>query len=349
MFSSICPECGLEIPPQAKECVACNPLAASVDLMELEPRAPKPKAYVAKPEPLLLAAANDEAPKALMPPRKSEVPAPRAPRVPMPLALTGRTWNPAAKIAEAEAAVVATKLPPPISTVAKGPALAARQDYSSLAFSKLSPKAPSSKPKGGSPEAQLSMPGPALPYELTSLNAAGIAKMLVSVGPWMGGARPQSSNWFLSSLIAAGVAVTVLGGVFYAMPTLAGPTRAAAPPHAVTVEVPQPAKPVEPELPSDPLSKAIEVTGVRFVAGIPERRPELHYLVVNHSNVALAGVVVSVTLRASTDSSPVAQFSFRTPRMNAFESKEMVSAVEKVNSANLPDWRRVHADIHIVQ
>ncbi len=345
MFSSICPECGLEIPPQAKECVACNPLAASVDLMELGPRAPKLKTYATKPEPLLLTAVADS-PKALLPARaQSEIPAPRAPRVPMPLSLTGRSWTPAARMAEAEAAIVATKLPTPVAA-GRGPALAARQDYSHIALSKLNPKGGKAKPAGDPPEAHLTLPGPALPHELTSLNAAGLAKVLVSVGPWTGASAPRSSNWFLSSLIAAGVAATVLGGVFYAMPTMAGPTRAAAPPQTVA---PTSAKPAEPELPSDPLSKAIEVTGVRFVTGIPDRRPELHYLVVNHSNVALTGVVVNVTLRTETDTASVAQFSFRTPRINGYEAKEMVSPVERVNSANLPDWRRVKADIHIVQ
>jgi hypothetical protein len=58
---------------------------------------------------------------------------------------------------------------------------------------------------------------------------------------------------------------------------------------------------------------------------------------------------VNVTLRNASDSAPVSQFSFRTSRVNAFEAKEMVSPIERMNSANVPDWRKVKTDIHIVQ
>jgi hypothetical protein len=237
-----------------------------------------------------------------------------------------------------------------VSTLSRsGPSFAARQDFATVAISKLSPKAPKSKLAGSEPEAQVTLPGPALPYELTSVNAAGIAKMIVSAGPWVGTPVKQKSNWFVSTLVAAGVAITVLGGVFYAMPTMAGPTRAAAPPTSVETKAMEPAKPAEPELPSDPLSKAVEVAGVRFVTGVPGQRPEIHYLVVNHSNVGIAGVVVQVMMRNRTDDALVSQFSFRTPRLNAYESREMVSAIERMSSASTPDWRKLKAEVHIVQ
>lgn len=355
MFSSVCQECGAEIPPQAKECVACNPLAASVDLMDLGPREPKHKKSKAlKTEPLL--PADPTTAKALLPARAaSEIPAPQAPRVPMPLSLSVRTSNAAAqgtqlKTIEAEPAAVATQLPAPVSSVERGPKLAAHQDYSIVALSKLSPKAPKTELAGSQPQAHLSLPGPALPFELTSVHAAGIAKVIVSVGPWMAApADKPKSSWFLSMVVAAGIVASVLGGLFYAMPSLAGPTQAAEPPQTAEIKPADTAKQAEPELPSDPLSKAIEVTGVRFVTGIPDRRPELHYLVVNHSNVAISGVVVQVTLRNAADASSVSQFSFRTPRLGAYESREMVSTIERMNAGNVPDWRRVEADLHIVQ
>jgi hypothetical protein len=133
------------------------------------------------------------------------------------------------------------------------------------------------------------------------------------------------------------------------MPTLAGPTQAAEPPQVVETKPPEPATPAEPELPSDPLSKAVEVTGVRFLAGIPNRRPEIHYLVVNHSNAAVSGFVVQVVMRNISDSAPVSQFSFRAPSLAPFESREMVSAIERMSSANVPDWRRLKADVQILQ
>ncbi len=331
--------------------MACNPLAAAIGLMEsMEPRPAKTAVAPSAPEPLLLVAA--ESPRGLLPaPAKSEAPAPRAAVIRMPIVLTDRKWAAAGtKMADAEPAAISTKYPAPVSAsaVPSTPAMGARQDYNNIAASKMRPVGLKHKLAGTGPQAQISLPGPTLPYELTSLDAAGIAKVQVSVGPWLVPARPQSS-WFVSSLVAAGVAAAVLGSVFYAMPTLAGPTRAATTP-IVETKAPVPAAPVEPALSNDPLARAVEVTGVRFVTGIPDRRPEIHYLVVNHSAEALAGVTVRVTLRTATDPAPLSQFAFRTARLGAYESKEMVSAIERINGlANMPDWRRVRVDAQIVQ
>ena len=168
------------------------------------------------------------------------------------------------------------------------------------------------------------------------------------MGPLTNAAK-QKSSWFLSSaVVAAGVAATGAPQVFLGSDPGGSDARSRSSENCSS-RTSTGGAPGTCRLSTDPLSKAVEVTGVRFVTGIPDRRPELHYLVVNHSNVALTGIVVNVTLRSAPNPMPVAQFSFRTPRMNAFESKEMVSPIERVNTADLPDWRRVKAEIHIVQ
>jgi hypothetical protein len=96
----------------------------------------------------------------------------------------------------------------------------------------------------------------------------------------------------------------------------------------------------------------VEVTGIRFVTDVPGQSPQIHYLVVNHGNLPLAGLTVSVTLRAAgTESeSPLSQFAFRAPRLGPYESKEMVSSIERFNRpVTLPNWRDLRAEIQIAQ
>lgn len=158
----------------------------------------------------------------------------------------------------------------------------------------------------------------------------------------------------LSLVVAALVIAGTLGAAFYAMPSLA---KAPAAPSAARQEVAKretkaTSEPAKPTVPADPIARIVEVTGIRFVTDLPGRPPEIHYLVVNHSNIPLLGVTVNVTLRDSTSDpqSTLSQFAFRAPRLGPYESKEMVSSIERFNRpVALPDWRELHADVQISQ
>jgi hypothetical protein len=96
------------------------------------------------------------------------------------------------------------------------------------------------------------------------------------------------------------------------------------------------------------LTKAIEVTGFRFVG---DKKQEVRYLVVNHSNAELGSVTVYVTLRSSAakpGQPPLYRFSFRAPALGPFESMEMSEAVDKSIHA-VTDWQSLHADIELAQ
>lgn len=130
------------------------------------------------------------------------------------------------------------------------------------------------------------------------------------------------------------------------------PGLASAPPPAPQPEVnAKPAPPPEPapaEIPSDPIARVVEVTGVRFVTDIPNRPPQIHYLVVNHSNLPLQGVTVNVTLRSTSSEAPLSQFAFRAPRLGPYESKEMISSIERMSHAvTLPAWQELRTEIQI--
>jgi hypothetical protein len=97
------------------------------------------------------------------------------------------------------------------------------------------------------------------------------------------------------------------------------------------------------------LASLLEVTGIRFME--VNKRPQIHYLVVNHSSAPLASMTVYVTLRAATAKSgqpPIAKLTFRSPALAAFEAKEMFSSIERATGAvDLPDWQDLRADVDV--
>ena len=91
------------------------------------------------------------------------------------------------------------------------------------------------------------------------------------------------------------------------------------------------------------------MTGVRFLE--VNKKPQIRYLVVNHSSAPLSSVMVYVTLRASNakpGQPPIARLTFRSPALAAFEAKEMASPIERVvGPLDLPDWQDLHADVDV--
>jgi hypothetical protein len=98
------------------------------------------------------------------------------------------------------------------------------------------------------------------------------------------------------------------------------------------------------------LASLLEVTGIRFME--VNKRPQIHYLVVNHSSAPLSSVTVYVTLRATNakpGQAPIARLNFRSPALAAFEAKEMFSSIERATtgSVDLPDWQDLRADVDV--
>jgi len=101
---------------------------------------------------------------------------------------------------------------------------------------------------------------------------------------------------------------------------------------------------------SNPLSRIIEVTGLRIVMD-PAGKQQVEYLVVNHSSARFPDATIYVTVRAAdarVGQAPLCRFSFAAPDLGPFEAKEMTSAIEKTNrTGNLPDWQDLRAEIEI--
>ena len=96
----------------------------------------------------------------------------------------------------------------------------------------------------------------------------------------------------------------------------------------------------------------MEVTGFRFVTD-RDRNASIHYLVVNHSSALLNGVTVHVTLRtrdAQPGQPPMSKFSFPMPALGPYESKEMISPIQKVTRPGvLPDWHDLDVQVDIAK
>ncbi len=98
------------------------------------------------------------------------------------------------------------------------------------------------------------------------------------------------------------------------------------------------------------LAKYIEITGVRIVVD-SSRKPEVHYLVVNHSAAEIADVSVRATVRSirRAGSAPLTSFSFRVPNLGPYEAKEMMVPIEKLaRGFEVPDWQNLKTDFQIL-
>jgi hypothetical protein len=122
-----------------------------------------------------------------------------------------------------------------------------------------------------------------------------------------------------------------------------------APPRPTPEPAPEPPVSARATRSTNSLARYVEVTGVRFME--VNKKPQIHYLVVNHSNAPLSSMTVYVTLRATTEKpgqAPIARLTFRSPTLAAFEAKEMFSSIERASvPVDLPDWQDLRADVEV--
>jgi hypothetical protein len=220
------------------------------------------------------------------------------------------------------------------------PALAPLVHYSPLAGRPLRPAAPrTSRPKLDSTR-RVTLAGPMLTPPLVSFKDRELSLIRREAQRARHFAIPA---WLIRWMILAVMVVLAVRLVFSFLPqkpAVAAPavvTPAAAAPEASVV---------------NPLSRSIEVTGFRIVTD-PSKKPEIHYLVVNHTPVRVSNMTVYVTLRAADDKPgqpPLSRFSFAAPNLGPFQSKEMISSIEKMNRpVALPEWQDLRADLEIGQ
>jgi hypothetical protein len=210
--------------------------------------------------------------------------------------------------------------------------LAPLKDYRASARRAMRPAASPASILNPDSGPRITLPGPALPPELAAFQNSGIVTAAVRSRRQKSGGLP---GWMVSLLVMAALLALGGGAVFSFLPRS----------NAETQELStRPA--------SHPLARNIEVTGIRLVVDF-NKKSEIHYLVVNHSAAALPALTVYVTLRsarAQPGQSPVGRFSFRSPDLGPFESKEMTGVIENLTrSAMLPEWPDLRAEVQVAQ
>ena len=224
--------------------------------------------------------------------------------------------------------------------------LAPLQDSAALG-NRIRPAKPSAKLMRSEPGPRITLPGPALPKALNSLEDAGISKILVDrPRP----AKKRSRGWVTGTLAAVALLGCFVGLDLYNAPrsdaSVNPPAVATQPLPAAVSSAPVPAAPAVSASPTSfSLSKTVEVTGLRFVG---DKKPEVRYLVVNHSAAELGSVTVYVTIHSSSSKLPLYHFSFRSPALAPYESKEMASPVDKIVHP-AAEWQNLRADVEIGQ
>ncbi len=241
-------------------------------------------------------------------------------------------------VTEATAASPVQLPDPPNRGVA--PALAPFQDYYKAADRQMRPAEFDTPMAEATALPRITLPGPALPRELMSLQAAGLV-------PIRAGSRRAllSGSGGLMKYVVMGILLTA-GVATYSM--LPGSSTSATP-RPTPEPAPDPPVSAQSTRSTNSLARFVEVTGVRFME--VNKKPQIHYLVVNHSNAPLNSMTVYVTLRASNakpGQTPIARLTFRSPALAAFEVKEMFSSIEHaVGPLDLPDWQDLHADVEV--
>jgi hypothetical protein len=101
---------------------------------------------------------------------------------------------------------------------------------------------------------------------------------------------------------------------------------------------------------NQPASKLVEVTGLRVASG-PNRRPQLAFIVVNHSANQLSGVGLQIAVRSASSSdgvAPLFRVSTTIASLGPYQSREFRAELDpEVHATEIPDWQSLRADVHI--
>jgi hypothetical protein len=155
----------------------------------------------------------------------------------------------------------------------------------------------------------------------------------ISLPPW------------LMSIVFAVLFLAVGAGVYFVVRHFSGSEPAPANAPVALENAPAAAK-GKPNM----LQKYVEVVGLRLTEE-PKKKPQVRFVVVNHSGAEMSDLAANVNLWARTaksDEEAVGTFSFKLPSLGAYESKEMNEPLNtKLRVYELPDWQNLTAEVQI--
>ena len=151
---------------------------------------------------------------------------------------------------------------------------------------------------------------------------------------------------WLMSIVFAVLFLAIGAAVFFGIKHFSGSEASASAPN--TLE--KAATPAAPKAQNNMLQKYVEVVGMRLTED-PKKKPEVRFVVVNHSGAEMADLAANVNLWARTaksDEEAIGTFSFKVPSLGAYESKEVSAPLNtKLRVYELPDWQNLVAEVQI--
>jgi hypothetical protein len=185
----------------------------------------------------------------------------------------------------------------------------------------------------------LLLPGPCLPSDLRRLQEP---RGPVVIQPPRQFKLP---TWVISLLV---VILLVLVGVsiLQNLTTNRETKAASVSPYAASQS---PATPEAVPADAHPFGRYVEVTALRVVAD-PQKRSQLQYIVVNHSNLQLTGMTLHITVHSSDPGSKGAlvQVSAVIQSLGPYESKEIRTDLDtQLRSTEIPEWDHLKADVQV--
>ena len=152
---------------------------------------------------------------------------------------------------------------------------------------------------------------------------------------------------WLMSIVFAVLFLAIGAALFFGIKHFSGSSEAAA---SAPNTVEKAAAPGASKTENNMLQKYVEVVGMRLTED-PKKKPEVRFVVVNHSGAEMADLAANVNLWARTaksDEEAVGTFSFKLASLGPYESKEVSAPLStKLRVYELPDWQNLVAEVQI--
>ena len=100
-----------------------------------------------------------------------------------------------------------------------------------------------------------------------------------------------------------------------------------------------------------PAARSVEVAGVRIVTG-PNKRPQLQYIVINHSSNELTGLNIRIAVRSvdKLGDAPLFSVSNVVAVLGPNQSKEIHTDLNpSIQPSDIPDWQSVRTEILVAR
>jgi hypothetical protein len=184
-----------------------------------------------------------------------------------------------------------------------------------------------------------------------TLAGPSLPPQLLNFEPQNSGLRPKrkrTSTWPLSLLIST---VVILGAgslLHYAMQYRDTKADSVEAPAQHTKAVVSHQVPVVVE---HPAARSVEVAGVRIVTG-PNKKPQLQYIVINHSASELTGLNVRIAVRSveALADTPLFSVSILVPSLGPNQSKEIRTDLDSsIQPSDIPDWQSLRTEVLVAR